>query len=674
MRLQKTSGAYAVLILLAVTSLGCSEPLPFPEIVLDSVDASSKLTLSCSEINRIPRKDQCDVQKQCSRSQDVSGYINYSKLYYCTNARPWAIVVAALSLSFCFVSLAHAASEYLCPNLHAISKLLQFSDNLSGLTLLAFGNGSADIFSTYHALESGSVELATSELICASLFILTVVVGSISIAKPFKVPKFFFFRDTFFYLLILTIMLLILTVGAINYIFATVLMVSYVVYVAFAVYTHSHLARLAHKLNNIAQVRNSYAWNPDVARGDAETEDLPSINNILEGYEDEEELIDDEFAEFLASHPHSALEERIPLGAGSYALKLLLKQLMKHSSKLVASKPSAVELSPPASSSEPTRPVEAPATRFGPSNYFDYFLSVVEKKHGLVLRLLLPDVYVGQPPLLLFYAVITAPANIVFKLTIPNRTMSMEHCAKLGSYDTFMTIFDPNRSEVTDDDYDYDVESTLFRVQIVLSAIMFSSKLYGFDYWLVLSIVIVGGAAALATQVPERSPEINVNIKKHHFWNNIGCFLGFCTSLVWISIFAAEIVTALKAAGTVFAITDDKVGATFFAFGNSIGDLVSNLSIARMGMPVMAFSACFGGPLLSICSLGLCSCIIMAKKKTTSIEIQFSNVLRITVFALIATLVFLGVFIPRNKWMFDRKVGYVLIGWWLLLMSLVLVL
>ena len=64
----------------------------------------------------------------------------------------------------------------------------------------------------------------------------------------------------------------------------------------------------------------------------------------------------------------------------------------------------------------------------------------------------------------------------------------------------------------------------------------------------------------------------------------------------------------------------------------------------------------------------------MAKKKTTSIEIQFSNVLRVTVFALMATLVFLGVFIPRNKWMFDRKVGYVLIGWWLLLMSLVLVL
>ena len=33
--------------------------------------------------------------------------------------------------------------------------------------------------------------------------------------------------------------------------------------------------------------------------------------------------------------------------------------------------------------------------------------------------------------------------------------------------------------------------------------------------------------------------------------------------------------------------------------GNSLGDFVANVTIAKMGFPTMAMSACFGGPMLS---------------------------------------------------------------------------
>lgn len=33
--------------------------------------------------------------------------------------------------------------------------------------------------------------------------------------------------------------------------------------------------------------------------------------------------------------------------------------------------------------------------------------------------------------------------------------------------------------------------------------------------------------------------------------------------------------------------------------GNSLGDFVANITIAKMGFPTMAVSACFGGPMLS---------------------------------------------------------------------------
>ena len=35
---------------------------------------------------------------------------------------------------------------------------------------------------------------------------------------------------------------------------------------------------------------------------------------------------------------------------------------------------------------------------------------------------------------------------------------------------------------------------------------------------------------------------------------------------------------------------------TIFAAGNSLSDFVANITIARAGYSLMAFSACFGGP------------------------------------------------------------------------------
>jgi len=46
-------------------------------------------------------------------------------------------------------------------------------------------------------------------------------------------------------------------------------------------------------------------------------------------------------------------------------------------------------------------------------------------------------------------------------------------------------------------------------------------------------------------------------------------------------------------------ISDSIMGLSFFAMGNSLGDLITNVSIARMGFSKMAIGACLGTPLLS---------------------------------------------------------------------------
>lgn len=54
-----------------------------------------------------------------------------------------------------------------------------------------------------------------------------------------------------------------------------------------------------------------------------------------------------------------------------------------------------------------------------------------------------------------------------------------------------------------------------------------------------------------------------------------------------------------QAVGIVLGLSDAFLGMTVLAWGNSVGDFISNLSVARQGFPRMAISACFGGPLLS---------------------------------------------------------------------------
>lgn len=641
---------------------------------MDVFEIRHKNQLTCVDINTLPVAEQCAfIKNNCSLPDESWGTIGYVRLYYCAFSRAWALALIFTSLLLSFVGLAHAASEYLCPNLYSISQLLAFSDNLSGLTLLAFGNSSADIFSTYHALESGSISLATSELISAALIILTVVVGLISITKPFKVPKFFFFRDAFFYLLISSIVLIVLIYGAINFISAAALIASYVFYVAFAVFTHSYLSKFARALANIARVRSNYSRNPDSEAVNAtESPDFPSIDLLSQEIDEEDELIDDEYAEFLASHPHPNLEDRIPIGAGSYALTLLLKQLREHSSRFITKNSRGIALSPHDSPAITPVSNETPIPDGLSSS--DHLIDEREIDPHPLWKRLFPKLYSGQSPLYQMYLVLTTPVSILFKLTIPNRTMSIRHCEKLSSCCALTSTFTNNSLEnCNDDGFDFDLDMTFYKIQIVLSALMVTYFLKETSYWWNAGFALIAVSIGATFLVPKRSPELEVNLNQYHIWNSFGSFVGFCTSLMWISIFASEIIAALKAAGTVFGVADDKVGATFFALGNSVGDLVSNLSIARMGMPVMAFSACFGGPILSICSLGLSSAIIMAHTNTSSIQIKFSNVLKVTLLALIATLVFLVAFIPRNNWMFDKKVGWILIVWWLALMALVLI-
>ncbi|TPX58479.1 hypothetical protein SpCBS45565_g07980 [Spizellomyces sp. 'palustris'] len=83
-------------------------------------------------------------------------------------------------------------------------------------------------------------------------------------------------------------------------------------------------------------------------------------------------------------------------------------------------------------------------------------------------------------------------------------------------------------------------------------------------------------------------------------YGRILALCGFFMSVMWIYVIASEVVGMLGAMASIFGIGETLMGLTLFAIGNSVGDLMTNISIARMGYPTMAVGACFGSPMLNL--------------------------------------------------------------------------
>ncbi|XP_031419431.1 mitochondrial sodium/calcium exchanger protein-like isoform X1 [Clupea harengus] len=132
----------------------------------------------------------------------------------------------------------------------------------------------------------------------------------------------------------------------------------------------------------------------------------------------------------------------------------------------------------------------------------------------------------------------------------------------------------------------------------LVCVLTFNSGQYGlyliegeFPVWaLVVLFGVFLAAIVFCSTTNEHPPE-------YHFLFSL---LGFVVSALWINTAASEVVSVLHMLGIVFSLSNTVLGLTLLAWGNSIGDLVSDITIARQGYPRMAISACFGGILFNM--------------------------------------------------------------------------
>ncbi len=85
-----------------------------------------------------------------------------------------------------------------------IADSLRLSQNIAGVTFLAFGNGAPDVFSAIAAVgnaKDGDAGLAFGALFGAGVFVSTVIVGIICFISPFYSVQRPLLRDIIFFMI-----------------------------------------------------------------------------------------------------------------------------------------------------------------------------------------------------------------------------------------------------------------------------------------------------------------------------------------------------------------------------------------------------------------------------------------------------------------------------------------
>ncbi|XP_010453988.1 PREDICTED: cation/calcium exchanger 2-like [Camelina sativa] len=207
---------------------------------------SSALLKPKSEHDCSALKHFHDYKSKCAYLKSIDpcanqGFFDYLSFLYC-NFERFPILgqfLLFLWLLLLFYLLGHTASEYFCSSLESLSKLLNLSPTVAGVTLLSLGNGAPDLFASlvsFMGESKGTYDVGLNTVVGGSSFVTCVVVGVISIAlhkRRVRVERAAFIRDICFFCAAIGSLALILVYGKINFWGALGFCSLYAVYVAF---------------------------------------------------------------------------------------------------------------------------------------------------------------------------------------------------------------------------------------------------------------------------------------------------------------------------------------------------------------------------------------------------------------------------------------------------------
>ncbi|KAI9512047.1 Sodium/calcium exchanger protein-domain-containing protein [Russula earlei] len=710
-----------------------------------------------------PVEEQCELVHRSCPASDTFLSIPYLHIYFCATptARPLVFVGLLLWLGFLFSTLGISAADFFCPNLATIAQHLNLDEHVAGVTFLAFGNGSPDVFATFSALRTNAGSLAIGELLGAASFIISCVVGSLCIIKPFRVNRGPFLRDAAFFTVAVMTLLIILLDGKIYAWEAALLVLLYVAYVLTVVVGSWWEHRRERRELLEARMRSEYdeegvqPYRDDPIRS-------PSSSPLLFPDTDRQQRPSSlPHIETQPLHQHglgSQLDSRSPSRSphtmtlpffslvGALEFRSVISSLQQdaagtslgafdppwtpypgghyhgfgigrsRSRASIHSRGAYTDASSdvPLSDRSPLPPVSSlPADDLGHFLLGDPLISLdidalpqipeishtpaspqsdthadvphhtgAAGRHGarFVLsrasHVLFPTLYEFHMKSLLgkVVAVFAAPSVFALTVTLPVVVRpydSSSYREKARSIIITPSSFEEDgvartlvSEEVLEETHELKFSKWLMAVQCVLGPLFCTAVLFKNSShvgWLLLGIGLAGLAAGISVMS-------FANKGDHQGWDLARCLMGFLVAVVWIMAIADEVVNVLQTFGFIFGLSDAIIGVTIFAAGNSVADLVANMSVAEFA-PVMGFSACFGGPMLNILlGVGISGSYVI-HTNGHPYELEFSKTLLVSSVGLFALLVITMIFVPLNDYFLPRKWGVFLICFYVVIMT-----
>ncbi|XP_077510881.1 mitochondrial sodium/calcium exchanger protein-like isoform X1 [Amblyomma americanum] len=658
----------------------------------------------CDDVHHLNASLQCDFVVGSEDCHTDEQYLAYTTFVYCafgSGQTAPALAVLAFGLLIMFVGLGITADDFLTPSLIVISDSLHLSQNIAGVTFLAFGNGAPDILSSLAGIQQARPELVIGELFGAGIFVTCVVAGSVYLTQDFNVMERPFLRDVIFYIgatfwaFFLFYTQRITLAHSIGFI---ILYIMFILVVVLGRLVYQRMAKaeqekpatdkapgvtaapkgLLQKLreglcpvrakadgagdeqkksgmfdNNapdayegvvlrralqrgsMGAAKTGHVTNPP-AFGPSRCDDcqragsrLPDASPALAV---DNELSDGtktswfSFRESTSHRPrrrtmsgvnlhHHRRNSIYIITTGEGEREARVRSRTRSGSGGRRSRAASV------ASTERRRPksesfrvqngeLAPPSPQFlsaDPPNHDTTVSMEVSPIPDIVTELSVPLPPLPPPKPKPQPATETKPQLSplrelwlhVFPIDLDEWSSKPWHAKAIELIKAPLYFILTVTTPVVD--YENDKHNwcrLLNSLHCVLSPVFITLVATGGDDYVggvpvVIIVLLVFACVAIAVFATSKYDE-----PPRYHWA-FG-YVGFLVAVAWIYVLANEVLSLLKTFGIVIGLSDAFLGMTVLAWGNSIGDYISNLSVARQGYPRMAISACYGGPLLNL--------------------------------------------------------------------------
>ncbi|EFC40332.1 predicted protein [Naegleria gruberi] len=616
------------------------------ETITENEPSSNDNTKICNLIASY-ELDQCQfAMDNCNAP--MGGFLNYIFIRYCTfkQLEPLFYICSLFWVIFLFYMLTSTAEDFFCPSLAEISRILRLPPDVAGVTFLALGNSSPDIFSILAGIFSGSSGFGLGEPIGSGFVCVSVLIAIVSfVVKDATVSAFPFLRDVITYLIgVLFVFLIVIFQGSINLWQSITFLVIYFLYVSFVIgckFYNDYKNRKKKNqqedqqdkddANEEEEESNSSGW----LEGKKPILQCKNIDEIPENVKKQLKsklfygaVYNPKFGvAYLSNEPINTIPkgcctERTPLNR-----KSSLQEEDNSINNIEMNGSIIIENHFTINTSSNDNQDLIHCHEHDHHHFrFSSFKEIISTKYQEFIEWI---EWNEKSKLDKIFFIIEAPSILARNLTIPKADPN--DWSKL--FAILCPIFIP--------------PFTLFTIGYISLNIPGSE----FPIW------VLGSMCGLFISIL-----IHFTSKKCRkpFYHIIFVISSFIMSILWIFTIANELVNVLNSFGILWSISDS-VLSIVLSIGNTFSDMAADLAVARQGYVEMAVAAAYAAQGMSLLiGLGIATTanFVMTRKP---FEIEFSPTLIVTFIFLLATLISSLIVIPIAKFKAPKIFGLFLL-------------